>query len=81
MPLDTRQLHIKPSLCMQEGSGVPNLQMELNYLNLFKNNCILSEFAFFGFGDGAVVWGVSGVTNYSLCKLGSLHSKRIFKQN
>ena len=28
-------LHIIPSLCVQEGSGVTNLQVQFNYLDLF----------------------------------------------
>ena len=32
------------STCVQEGSRVPNLQMEFNYLDLFKSYCIFSDF-------------------------------------
>ena len=36
--------HQMQSICMQKGSGVPNLQIELNYLDLFKSYCIFSDF-------------------------------------
>ena len=47
-------LHIKPSLyvCM-EGSGVKNLQTELNYLDSFKSYCNSSDLGFLGSGG----WG------------------------
>ena len=32
------------SISVQEGSGVSNLQTELNYLNSFKSYCIFSDF-------------------------------------
>ena len=48
-----------------EGSGVPNHQAELNYLELFKTNCILSDLGFLGSGGWGRWVGVSGVTNYS----------------
>ena len=37
---------------MQEGSGVTNLQTELNYLNLFKSYCNSSDFGFLSSGGG-----------------------------
>ena len=51
---------------MQEGSGVTNLQTELNYLDSFKSYCNSSDLGFLGSGDGAGGWGVSGVISYSL---------------
>ena len=36
--------HQMQSICVQEGSGVPNLQMELNYLDSFKSYGIFSDF-------------------------------------
>ena len=36
--------HQMQSKCVQEGSRVPNLQTEFNYLNLFKSYCIFSDF-------------------------------------
>ena len=52
-------LHIKSSLCVQERSGVPNLQTELNYLDLFKSYSNSSDLGFLGSGG----WGrwVGGV--------------------
>ena len=42
---DTPHLQIKSSLYVcRKGSGVPNLQTELNYLNSFKSYCIFSDF-------------------------------------
>ena len=32
------------SICVQEGSRVPNLQTEFNYLDSFKSYCIFSDF-------------------------------------
>ena len=32
------------SICVREGSRVPNLQTEFNYLDSFKSNCIFSDF-------------------------------------
>ena len=40
-------------ICVQEGSGVPNLQTELNYLDLFKSYCNSSNLGFLGSGG----WG------------------------
>ena len=52
---------------MQEGSGVPNLQTELNYLDSFKSYCNSSDLGFLGAGGvGQVGGGVSGVISYSL---------------
>ena len=48
------------------GSGVTNLQTELNYLDLFKSYCNSSNLGFLGSGGGADGWGVSGVISYSL---------------
>ena len=36
--------HQMQSICVWEGSRVPNLQTEFNYLNLFKSYCIFSDF-------------------------------------
>ena len=47
------------------GSGVTNLQTELNYLDLFKSYCNSSDLSFLGSGGGAG-GGVCGVINYSL---------------
>ena len=38
---------------VQEGSGVTNLQTELNYLDSFKSYCNSSDFSFLGSGG----WG------------------------
>ena len=54
------------SLCVQEGSGVPNLQTELKYLDPFKSYCKSSNLGFLGCRGRAGGWGVSGVINYSL---------------
>ena len=56
------------SICVQEGSGVTNLQTELNYLDSFKSYCSSSNLGFLGSGGGAGGWGVSGVISYSLYK-------------
>ena len=40
-PPPTHQIQ---SICMQEGSRVPNLQTEFNYLDSFKSYCIFSDF-------------------------------------
>ena len=53
-------------VCVQDGSGVTNLQAELNYLNSFKNYCNSSDLGFLSSGGGAGGWGVSGVISYSL---------------
>ena len=56
-------LHIKPikSICVQEGSGVTNLQTELNYLDSFKSFCNSSDLGFLGSGGwGRWVGGVQG---------------------
>ena len=54
-------MHQTLSICVQEGSGVPNLQTELNYLELFKIYCIFSDFALLGSGRvgqvGGSIWG------------------------
>ena len=58
-----RCIHVIPrqSICMQEGSGVPNLQTELNYLNLFKSYCNSSDLGFLSSrGWGRWVGGVPG---------------------
>ena len=36
--------HQMQSICVWEGSWVPNLQMEFNYLDLFKSYCIFHDF-------------------------------------
>ena len=48
---------------MQEGSGVTNLQTELNYLNSFKSYCNSSDLGFLGSGG----WGrwVGGCPEWS----------------
>ena len=48
------------SICVQEGSGVPNLQVELNYLDSFKTYCNFSDLGFLSSGDGAGGWGYLG---------------------
>ena len=58
--------HQMQSTCVQEGSRVPNLQTEFNYLDSFKSYCISSDLGFLGSGGGAGGWGVSAVINYSL---------------
>ena len=58
---DTPHLHIKPSVCLQEGSGVPNLQTELNYLDSFKSYCN-SDLGFLGSGGGQVGGGCMGLS-------------------
>ena len=60
--------HQTKSICVQEGAGVPNLQTELNYLDLFKSYRNSSDLGLRGFTcpRGAGGWGVSGVINYSL---------------
>ena len=40
-PPPTHQIQ---SICVWEGSGVPNLQMEFNYLDSFKSYCIFCDF-------------------------------------
>ena len=45
---------------MQEGSGVTNLQTELNYLDSFKSYCNSSDLGFLGSRGGAGGWGVWG---------------------
>ena len=45
---------------MQEGSGVPYLQTELNYLDSFKSYCNSSDLDFLGSGGGAGGWGCLG---------------------
>ena len=53
---------------MQEGSGVPNLQIELNYLDSFKSYCNSSDFGLpWGVRQvGGVVWGESTIVYMSL---------------
>ena len=54
-------LHIKPSLYCAGGSGVPNLQTELNYLDSFKSYCNSSDLGLRGLGGwGRWVGGVQG---------------------
>ena len=59
-------MHQTKSICMQEGSGVTNLQTDLNYLDSFKSYCNSSDLHFLGTWGGAGGWGVSGVISYSL---------------
>ena len=52
---------------MQEGSGVPNLQTELNYLDSFKSYCNSSDLGFLSSGGaGQVGGGGVQVISYSL---------------
>ena len=61
------------SICVQEGSGVPNLQTELNYLDSFKSYCNSSDLDLRGPGGwDRWVGGVSGVINYSLYEFRNL---------
>ena len=39
------------------GSGITNLQTELNYLDSFKSYCNSSDLGFLSSGDGAGGWG------------------------
>ena len=64
--------HQTSSICVQEGSGVLNLQTELNYLDLFKSYCNSSYLGFLDSGGGTGGWGVSGVINYSLYEFRSV---------
>ena len=49
------------SICVQEGSGVPNLQTELNYLDLFKSYRNSPDLGLHGpRGWGRWVGGVQG---------------------
>ena len=66
---------------MQEGSGVTNLQTELNYLNSFKSYCNSSDLGFLGSGGWGRWVGVSGVISYSLYEFGNVQRLRILKQN
>ena len=45
---------------MQEGSGIPNLQTELNYLDSFKSYCNSSDLGFLGSGGEGWVDGGGG---------------------
>ena len=56
---------------MQEGSGVTNLQTELNYLDSFKSYCNSSDLGFLGSGG----WGVSGVISCSLYEFRNVQGK------
>ena len=42
--------HQMQSVCVQQGSRVPNLQMEFNYLVLFKSYCNSSNLGFLSSG-------------------------------
>ena len=66
---------------MQEGSGVTNLQTELNYLHSFKSYCNSCDLGFLGSGGWVGRWGVSGVISYSLYEFRNVQWLRIFKQN
>ena len=71
-----------PSLYLvQVGSGVTNLQTELNYLDSFKTYCNFLIWVYLALGGGAVGWGVPGVINYSLYDFRNVLRWRIFKQN
>ena len=52
--------HQSSTICVQEGSGVPNLQTELNYLDSFKSYCNSSDLGFLGSGVGQVGGGCPG---------------------
>ena len=58
---------------LQEGSGVTNLQTELNYLDSFKSYCNFSDLGLLGSGRWGRWVGVSRVTNYSLYEFRSVH--------
>ena len=51
---------------MQEGSGVTNLQTEMNYLDSFKSYCNSSDLGFLSSGGWGRWVGMSGVISYSL---------------
>ena len=54
------------SICVQECSGITNLQTELNYLNLLKTYCIFTDLGLPGSGAGGRwVGGYLGVINFS----------------
>ena len=52
--------HQTLSICVEDSSGVPNLQTELNYLDSFKSYCNSSDLGFCGSGGGAGGWGYLG---------------------
>ena len=57
-PPPTQQMQ---STCVWEGSRVPNLQTEFNYLDSFKSYCNSSDLGFLGSGGwGRWVWGIQG---------------------
>ena len=64
-----------------EGSRVPNLQTELNYLHSFKSYCNSSDLGFLSSGGWGRWVGVSGVISYSLYEFRNVQRYRIFKQN
>ena len=49
--------HQTKSICVQEGSGVTNLQTELNYLDSFKSYCNSSDLGFLSSGGVGQVGG------------------------
>ena len=52
---------LNQSICVQEGSGVPNLQTGLNYLDSFKSYCKSSDLDFLSSrGWGRWVGGIWG---------------------
>ena len=57
-----------------EGAGVPNLQTELNYLDLFKSYCNFSDLGFLCSGGWDRWVGVCGVNNYSLYEFRSVQT-------
>ena len=65
---------------MQEGSGVPNLKTELNYLDSFKTYCNFSDLGFLGSGGGAGGWGCLGNLSRAMisggCPSGGIRDNR-----
>ena len=49
--------HQTKSICVQESSGVTNLQTKLNYLDSFKSYCNSSDLGFLSSGGGTGGWG------------------------
>ena len=60
---------------MQEGSGVPNLQTELNYLDSFKSYCNSSVLCFLGSGGWGRWWGGPGSSAIVYMSLGMFRGK------
>ena len=67
---------------MQHGSGVTNLQTELNYLDSFKSYCNSSDFSFLGSGGlGQVGGGCLGWSAIVYMTSGMFRGKESSKQN